>query len=111
MSVRRAEFGPYTRPHMERSATDPRESPFDGLHAEAQALLGDAAGSPVGRDPYPEMHRDEPLRRYEPRRTVHLAALTRERAALLAAPFQVRSRRNGGIVARRTIPTGGEEVG
>jgi hypothetical protein len=67
---------------MERSATDPRETQQDERLGEGGA-----------------------------RGIVQPIALTRERAALLAAPFEVRSRPNGGIVARLTIPTGGEEVG
>lgn len=51
---------------MERAATDPRESRFDGLHAEAKAALGYSANSlRAVRDRYRETHQDELLRWHE----------------------------------------------
>jgi two-component system sensor histidine kinase DegS len=45
---------------MERPVTDPRESRFDGLHAEAKAALGYSANSLRAiRERYRETHQDE----------------------------------------------------
>ncbi|HEU4672467.1 MAG TPA: sensor histidine kinase [Candidatus Limnocylindrales bacterium] len=45
---------------MERAASDPRESRFDGLHAEAKAALGSSANSLRAiRERYREAYRDE----------------------------------------------------
>ena len=77
--------GPYTQRPMEpaRAGTDFRDNRFDGLHAEAAAAVGYSANTHA------------------------------ERAELIGARFDVRSRPDGGTVVRLTIPTepaaGGEE--
>jgi two-component system, NarL family, sensor histidine kinase DegS len=66
MSDGRRESPPYTRPQMERAVTDPRESRFDGLHAEAKAALGYSANTlRTIRDRYRETHQAELMRWHE----------------------------------------------
>jgi hypothetical protein len=123
--------GPYTRERMEpaRAGTDQLDSRFDELHAEAKAAVGYSAntlrsvrqryraadGEALGQW---QSRRDEPddvdRAPTETRAPTGSARggrnfelqFMRERAELIGARFDVRSRPDGGTVVRLAIPTG-----